>query len=143
MPIHHITKDERILLETLYKQVFSLRFIAQEIGKNVSNISREISRNKDPGVEAYHYSFANKIAESRRKKANSLRVKIQFGSKLEEYILKKLELNWSPEQNAGRLRLGQKKLKLPTPTTQTIYDFIYLNKPVFTKNTCKHSKCVV
>ena len=133
MSIHHITKDERIQLETLKKQGYSLRFIAKELGKNVSNISREISRNKDPVTAVYHYSLAHNQAKSHRKQANSLRVKIKIESRLEKYILTKMEKNWSPEQIAGRLKSEVDKLKLPTPTTQTIYDFIYLNRPDYKK----------
>ena len=137
----HITKDERIQLETLKKEGCSFRYIAKELGKNVSNISREISRNKDPVTANYHYSLANKMAQSRRKQANSSRVKIKIGSELEAYILAKMEENWSPEQIAGRLKSEVKSLKLPTPAPQTIYDFIYLNKPDYKKYLrCKKGK---
>jgi len=37
MSTHHFTKDERIQIKTLKKQGFSLRFIAQELGKNVNS----------------------------------------------------------------------------------------------------------
>jgi transposase, IS30 family len=124
----HFTKEQRIELWSLHKQEFSLRYIAKELDKSTSSISRELQRNKDPTTGDYHYSLAHQQARNRRCKANKLRIKIQLGSNLEEYILKKLELNWSPEQIAGRLRLDQEKLKLPTPTCQTIYDHIYLHR---------------
>jgi transposase, IS30 family len=119
-------------------------FIARELDKDVSSVSRELSRNKDPGSGIYHYSTANNFAKARRVAANGLHVKIQLGSDLEKYILKKLEIGWSPEQIAGRLRLENeetKKLKLPTPTCQTIYDHLYLHKKAYKKYLrCKKGK---
>jgi IS30 family transposase len=50
MPAHHITKEERVEIETLKGKGYSLRSIAKDLGKNVSSISRELSRNEFPGA---------------------------------------------------------------------------------------------
>jgi len=144
MSYHHFTKEERVELQTLLKQNYSYRYIADIIGKNVSSISREVSRNKDQGhvldfnsnsgsnsssSSNYSYSVANKKALKRRNVALRLRIKIVPDSELEEYILKKLKLNWSPEQIAGRIKEEQTVLKLPLISYQTIYEYIYLSRP--------------
>jgi IS30 family transposase len=148
---HHFTKDERIQLWTLKNQKYSLRYIAREIGKDASSVSRELKRNqgnqtsktqhlKYPSDE-YHYSPAHDKAKDRRKRANQARIKITVSSDLEKYILKKLEVGWSPEQIAGRLRLEKEQLKLPTPAVQTIYDHIYLHRKDYKKYLrCKKGK---
>lgn len=133
MSYHHFTKEERVELQTLYNQNYSLRYIASIVGKNVSSISREINRNKDPFSGCYSYSFAHKKAIKNRNTALRLRIKIVIGSQLEKYIFLKLETDWSPEEIAGRLRQDQEILDLPLVSYQTIYDHIYLNRQEWKK----------
>src|SRR6056297_2177180 len=133
MPYHHFTKEERIEVQTLFNQGYSLRSIAEVVGKNVSSICREINRNKDPIYGGYSYSVAHKKAREKRNTALRQRIKIVHGSSLEEYILKKLKIDWSPQQIAGRLKQDQEILKLPLVSYQTIYDHIYLHRQEWKK----------
>lgn len=133
MKYKHFTRDERVELGTLLKQKYSLRYIAYLLGKDVSSVSREISRNKDPVSGVYDYSYANRIATTKRRIALKLRSKIIIGSKLEEYIFEKLKLDWSPEQISGRLAVQRDDLNLPIVCYQTIYDHVYLNRPDWKK----------
>ena len=41
---HHFTKEERVEIEVLKKQGFSLRFIARELDKDVSSVTRELRK---------------------------------------------------------------------------------------------------
>lgn len=122
----HLTKEQRVQIQTLYNQHYSLRYIAHIIGKNPSTVSREINRNKDSTSGKYSYSIAHKKAREKRNAALKLRIKIVLDSPLEKYILEKLELDWSPEEIAGRLKQEQGILKLPLVSHQTIYDHIYV-----------------
>jgi len=133
MPYHHFTKEERIEVQTLFNQGYSLRSIAEVVAKNVSSICREINRNKDPIYGGYSYSVAHKKAREKRNTALRQRIKIVHGSSLEEYILKKLKIDWSPQQIAGRLKQDQEILKLPLVSYQTIYDHIYLHRQEWKK----------
>jgi len=131
-----LTKEERISLDSLHKSgKFNQAQIAKELGKSKSTISRELARNRDPVSGSYYYSTAQKQAKTRKAEANKLRTKIILNGELEKYILKKLEIKWSPQQIAGRLKIelnSDKSNSLGLKTTlshQTIYDHIYLKRP--------------
>jgi len=135
-----LTKEERISLSSLSKSgKFNQTQIALQLGKSKSTISREITRNKDPVSGCYNYSVAHKQAKERKSVANKLRSKIVLNGELEEYILKNLEISWSPQQIAGRLKIElncNKSNSLGLKTTlshQTIYDFIYVIRPEWKK----------
>ena len=46
MSYTHFTLEERICLQNLLKENYSMRRIAAILGRNVSSISREIKRNR-------------------------------------------------------------------------------------------------
>jgi IS30 family transposase len=136
MPKHtKLTKDDRIAIATLKNTGHSQSEIAKTIGKAESTISRELARNKDRVSGDYNYSIAHKKAKTRKAEANKLRTKIVLNGEIEKYILKNLEIKWSPQQIAGRLKIelnSDKSNSLGLKTTlshQTIYDHIYLKRP--------------
>jgi IS30 family transposase len=143
MPKHSkLTKEERIEIASLLKADKNQSQIALQIGKSKTTISREINRNKDPVSGNYNYSIAHKQARERKSNSNKLRSKITLGSELEKYILKKLEIDWSPEQISGRLKTELKSSKNSkvkslglnsTISYQTIYNYIYLTRPHWKK----------
>lgn len=132
MPKHtKLTKEDRIEIASLLKSgKFNQTDIAKLLGKSKSTISRELSRNKDPVSGSYSYSTAHKQAKDRKVKANGLRSKIVLNGELEQYILDKLKIHWSPEQIAGRLKFENPLKSSDSKLShQTIYDHIYLNRP--------------
>lgn len=140
MPKHKkLTKEDRIEIASLLTAGRNQYQIAIQIGKSESTISREISRNKDPVSGCYNYSVAHKQSKERKSASNKLRSKIVLNGELEKYILKKLEINWSPQQIAGRLKIElncNKSNSLGLKTTlshQTIYDYIYLHRKEWQK----------
>jgi IS30 family transposase len=136
MPKHKkLTKEDRIEIASLLKSgKFNQYQIAIQIGKSESTISREITRNKDPGSGSYNYSVAHKQAKERKSASNKLRSKITLNGEIEQYILEKLKQDWSPEQIAGRLKT-QNPLKSfkANLSHQTIYDYIYLHRKEWKK----------
>jgi transposase, IS30 family len=175
----HLSKDERLIIHTLKVQGVNYSLIAKQLKRNPSTILRELRRNsnsfarraKEEGVlvgldakprknavfynpydnkgEGYNYSTADSITKARRISINNSRVKIKSKSKLEAYILNKLETNWSPQQISGRMKL--KGLKSSTKeekqelkklecfvSYETIYKYIYSQakdkKEILTKN---------
>ena len=110
-----ITERERILF--YLAQGLSLCRIAQLLGRNKSTISRELKRNSGE----YLPSKAQANYHKRRKK--SCRHKLL--SKPELFALVKklfLELHWSPDQIAARLKLENYPIQI---SSKTIYRAIY------------------
>ena len=151
----HFTKEDRISINALKQAGLNQTQIAIQIGKNKSSICRELKRNtcsiassKTGSVVcnvtgSYSYSVANNISKQRRRSANALRIKIPLNGELEKYVLKKLEISWSPQQIAGRLKIEKDSLGLAatTPSHQTIYTHIYLNRKEYKKYLrCKKGK---
>jgi len=75
---------------------------------------------------------------ARRKAAKKANRKIENDTELRRYIVSKIRKYWSPEQIAGRL----KKMcgGFPIISHETIYKFIYMEKPKLIKY-LRHQKC--
>jgi len=141
----HFTNEERMNIGYLHNLNTSTRDIAKMLGRpDHSSIVKEINRNKDPVTDKYLYGKADKLAVGRRLEINSTLIKILPSSKLEEYIISKLKLNWSPEQISGRMKkklnmLEFKKLSKVeqrelnslehTVSHETIYKYIQTERP--------------
>lgn len=112
-----IAEREKILI--LYTKKRSLRSIGKELGRNVSTISREISRNKVK--KGYSAIAAENKYQARRKKCVKNRL-------LENDVLKNkirslfLDKQWSPEQISNRLVYENSPYKI---SYNTIYRGIY------------------
>lgn len=137
MSHNHFNLEERIKLEVLIKAQFLQKNIARELQRDPSSISRELKNNSHP-CGKYFARYAHKQAKLKRYNANQHHRKITKNSWLEKYIIKKLQLYWSPEQIAGRLKLKHKKTIIHH---ETIYQWIYKIQPqhrVFLR--CKKGK---
>jgi len=97
---HHVTQDIRSQIYTLKSIGFSLQHIAKQLGKNVSTISREITRNTTHGK--YLYYQADDLACQRRSQASSALKKLTPA--LIAQIKSRLLEDWSPEQISGRFK---------------------------------------
>lgn len=120
MPYSHFTLDERIILLQLLKKHYSLRSISACLGRNVSSVSREISRNSIDGK--YSPFKADRLAADRRKATIKA---ISPGSKKWIYVVDKLNNFWSPEQIAAR---WNKDFPIEKPLSfSTIYRYVSRN----------------
>lgn len=99
----HFGKDERNELAILLKRGYSLREIAEVLGRNPSSVSREIKRNSVKGE--YVSNKAQHKAYVKRLYSKYQGMKIRENPFVENYIHKKIKLGWSPERMAGRLKL--------------------------------------
>lgn len=98
---HHLSISEREKILILRTEGKSLRAIAVQIGRNVSTISREITRN---GHSAQGYSAVAAQSKYRNRRKKCRRKKLLSNVKLREVIMRLfLEEQWSPEQIANRL----------------------------------------
>ena len=115
----HLSAEERDRLADLKADGLSLRAIARALGRAASTISRELRRNAlDSG--AYRPHVADGSYMLRRQRAAVL----ETDAKLAAYVTDRLSEGWTPEQIAGRLRLGI-ETGLRAVCTETIYGWIY------------------
>ncbi len=116
---HHFTMFEREKIFFFRAQNKSIRFIAKELGRSPSSVSRELKRNS---VEkGYSPSQAEHNYNKRRKKCR--RTKLLSNPILFAFVSKMfLEQQWSPEEIAGRLAYEKSDMKI---SYNTIYRAIY------------------
>ena len=110
MSYTHFTIRERSKIETLLELGFSIRRIAQKLGRAPSSVSRELKRNPN-----YQCDNAQERYEKKKAKCGA---KSKLTPEKKEKIQEKLNQTWSPEQIEGRLFQGKLSFK-------TIYRWIY------------------
>lgn len=112
-----LTDFERNTIAYYYNEKnCSLSEIARILERNVSTISREIKRNKNPNGY-YDPSYAQALAVDRR---SELKNRSKFSPKLKEQIEEKLYEHWSPERICCWYRLNGEKFV----TFKTIYRYV-------------------
>jgi IS30 family transposase len=115
----HLTAEERDRIAALKAAGLSLRAIARALGRAASTVSRELRRNAlDSG--AYRPHVADGAYMLRRQR----RARLETDAKLAAYVTDRLTEGWTPEQIAGRLRLGI-ETGLCAVCAETIYGWIY------------------
>ncbi len=120
MQYHQITSEERYAIAALRRQGLSVRAIARDLGRAPSSVSREVARNRraDGGYRAFT-ACEHTRARRRRSRRNS-----HFGEREWLLVEQLLELDWSPEQVAGWLRLHD----LLAISYETIYLRVWRDK---------------
>lgn len=115
----HFSSDERLELAILLKKGYSLRDIADALGRSPSSVSRELQKNGVNGV--YDPQKAKQKARTRRLYSKYQGMKIRENPVIERYIHEKMKRYWSPERIAGRL---QRDYGISI-THKTIYKYLY------------------
>ncbi|KGM38587.1 hypothetical protein JY96_21645, partial [Aquabacterium sp. NJ1] len=96
-----LAREERYLISAYLKANWSLRAIAQELGRSASTISREVSRNATTHDGAYRPCKADRYARARRRRSRrGPKFKPEQYALVRRYLRKK----WSPKQIVGTLR---------------------------------------
>ena len=128
----HFTLDERICLQNLLKENYSMRRIAAILGRNVSSISREIRRNrpkfkphKKPDNAYWYRAWRAQILYIRRRREQT-KAALSPGTAAWDFIIDALNRGWSPEAISGRWHLQYPELK--PLCISTIYRYIRQNK---------------
>ena len=117
---------ERQIIETRLRGKWKIRQIARHLNRSPSIISREVKRNIHSSG-AYLALYAQNLAEKRTHITNKR--KLNKDSRLLNYVRKKLENDWSPEQIAGRLKEHPPdNLEGSKISHESIYQYIY-NSP--------------
>lgn len=121
---NHLKTEERELIAVRYAAGVKSQEIADEIGKHVSAIYRELKRNKS-SRGLYLPIEADKQSKERKSKAHKrIRIPDEFTRQyIEDRIIKD---QWTPEQISGRLKLEYPEHYV---SYETIYQYIYIKKP--------------
>ena len=120
----HLTHEDRVVLALLRRLGHSLRYIARELKKNPSTISRELARNRKQNKSGYDARHARRLTHERTVSAHARRRKLQTDTQLRWHVIRMLRRYWSPEQIAGRLRRQGIII-----CHETIYRFVYEERP--------------
>jgi len=118
----HLTLHERERIGIWKSRGFSLREIAEKLGRHPSTLSREVNRNRSP---SYWPSKAHARAQHREKNGHKrFRLKNQL---IRHEVEQMLMQGWSPELAAGRLR--RKRPTWPKVSHEAIYQWVYADRP--------------
>jgi IS30 family transposase len=117
----HLTYDERKRIEQFLLAKYASRDIARQLGRHHSVINREIRRNSG------HFPYAADQAQLRYQKrlGGKKQTKLATCPQLKNYVIKKLQKDWSPEQIAGRIKKYEYRYLQSTISHETVYQFIY------------------
>jgi IS30 family transposase len=97
-----LSEDERIVIGDRRRAGYTVRAIAQELGRSPATISRELRRNCDPDSGQYRSFAAQRLATKRR--ARPRKGKLVSDARLRSYVVEALQRRWSPEQISQALR---------------------------------------
>jgi IS30 family transposase len=115
---------ERIIIETLLKEKRKKTFIAKQLSRSRSTISREINKWVKKPNDVYKAELAHWYAVDDN---NTKRYydKITQYSKLKMYVYRGLLKGWSPEQISGRIKLDFPNDDVMSISYESIYKHIY------------------
>jgi len=111
--------------------------IAKLLGKTASAVCQELKRNRTDNKSGYDVGLAKKMTKERRVMANQIFRKIENNKWLKNYIAKKIEKYWSPEQISGRLGYLYPNEKMKQIGKDSIYKYIYDER----KELVKYLRC--
>lgn len=104
---------------------YSFREIALCLNRSASTIARELRRNQTPRLHyravCAQYRFQESTHQSRRRR------KLEANKRLCEFVLKHLQLRWSPMQIAKRLKILYPDDMQMQISHETIYAYLYVH----------------
>jgi IS30 family transposase len=118
-----LSRLERQRIASLRRDGCGVREIARQLGRAPSTISRELNRNTARRDRCYDGDLAHSRARQRARRPRLTR--IAADEQLCELVQSLLELEWSPEQIAGHLRLSYPDRPWWHVCHETIYQALY------------------
>ncbi len=130
-----LTLVEREEISRGLKVRLSLRYIARQLQRSASTISREVKRNG--GADRYRAVPSDQAAWDRAHRPKLC--KLACNSPLCRTISRKLQLNWSPEQIAGWLKRAYPQEEYNQVSHETIYRSLFVQaRGVLKKELVEH-----
>ncbi len=114
----HITPIARLKIHQLLIQGCAIQEIAAELGYHRATLYRELGRNSCQ--YGYRPDWASQQALVRRR--NRLVAKLHKNQPLNQFVIQKLQIGWSPQQIAGRLNRDAGRTII---CHESIYQYIY------------------
>ncbi len=119
-----LTFDERIEIEKLLSHKKSYADIAAVLNRSKSTIQRDVIKRER---EQYKAMEAERLAVGKSSNRKSGKNKIQQCKALENFVLEKLSLRWSPRQISLSLQRQFSENKAMQISHEAIYLYIYLH----------------
>lgn len=130
----HLNQVEREALNRMIRMNWSIRRVAQALGRSPSTITRELARNRPHTL--YDPLKAHGLARKRRYLAHRRPLRIR-GS-LRRRIVRLLRKRWSPEIISAVLALDPRSSVLISP--RCIYDWVYHHATTLTTFLPRHHR---
>jgi IS30 family transposase len=121
----HLSAEERAAIMIEQSRQTSCRGIARLLGRSVSTVSRELSRNRTEQSEAYDATAAAKGYRARRERSVRHRKLVESSELYQRVRNLLIYRRWSPQQIAARLRLMNPNDPTLNVSHETIYAAIY------------------
>ncbi len=102
----HLSYEERVVIEYMYNNKHSIRYIAKELNRSPNTISYELKNNKVNNV--YIADKAKHKTYYRRYLCKRDCMKVAIDTYLHNFVDKHIRLKWSPERISGYLRYREK-----------------------------------
>jgi len=117
----HLSLTERELISFYKAQGKSINDIGRLLYRSASTISRELKRNAPPVHKNYYIGYRAHIRAKTRISNSHKKPKLK-NDLIRDYVDKKINLGWSPEQISGRLWLDHSGHSI---SYEAIYQYIY------------------
>ncbi len=125
--LNRLTLSERVVIETLLDQKKNLTYIANQLDRNVSSISREVKKWVVRPTDKYNAELAQFCAkEEYLNKRNLDKINTYF--KLKVFVYKGLLNDFSPEQIAGSIKDLYPNDPIMSISYEAIYQHIYRHR---------------
>jgi IS30 family transposase len=135
MSYKHFTSEQRNELSSLKRAGLKQNKIAELLGKSPGAICQEIKKNSTRGK--YDAWYAKVKVKNRRIAANQRFRKLENNVWLRNYVIRKIDEDWSPEQISGRLKRKYPEDKKRQIGKDAIYKYLYEQR----KDLVKHLRC--
>jgi IS30 family transposase len=119
-----LSYKERIIIQRLLKENKSRTYIAKELNRSKSTITRELNKWVKFSNDEYKAELADWCAKDDYFNKRNLD-KIATHKSLKIFVYKGLLKGWSPEQIAGQIKLKHPKNPIMTISHEAIYTHIY------------------
>jgi len=121
MTYTHLSAEERDTLAVLHGKGLSLHFIAKELNRSPSTLSRELKRNAPPVRTGYYLPHKAHQRALNRNQTSHQKERLKL-PRIRAYVRKGLKRGWSPELTAGRWKYIHSDLPI---SHEAIYQWVY------------------